>query len=285
MLHGGHMKAWLIVPALLLWIFFRAVPVWPQSFLWLECDQPSESIVSRISVPDGHQRVPTTPGSFERWLRRLPLKKGHPPVRLFDGQEKRNQEAHFAVIDIDVGPVDLQQCADAVIRLRAEYLYSQGAYESIHFDFTSGHTAAFRKWIQGYRPVVRENEVVWFRSAGKDSSYSGFRAYLQQVFSYAGSYSLGRELKQVTDISQMNIGDVFIEGGFPGHAVIVLDMAAHRETGKKSFLLAQSYMPAQDIHILKNPLDDQLDPWYVLEFGDTLHTPEWTFSKNHLKRF
>jgi len=102
---------------------------------------------------------------------------------------------------------------------------------------------------------------------------------------YAGSYSLSQELYKIKDLSEMRIGDVFIEGGFPGHAVIVVDMAINRRTGKKLFLLAQSYMPAQGIHILKNPMNPKLNPWYELEFGETLQTPEWTFNKSDLKRF
>jgi len=46
----------------------------------------------------------------------------------------------------------------------------------------------------------------------------------------------------------------------PGHAVIVVDMAEDAK-GQRAFLLAQSYMPAQDIHILKNPMDADLSPW------------------------
>ncbi len=44
-------------------------------------------------------------------------------------------------------------------------------------------------------------------------------------------------------------------------------------------------MPAQVIHILKNRVDSKLNPWYELEFGERLYTPEWTFSKSDLKRF
>jgi hypothetical protein len=86
-------------------------------------------------------------------------------------------------------------------------------------------------------------------------------------------------------IDQIEIGDVFVRGGSPGHAVIVVDLAADKATGKKVFLLAQSYMPAQDIHVLKNPADPKLSPWYASDFGEILETPEWTFSKGELMRF
>ena len=67
--------------------------------------------------------------------------------------------------------------------------------------------------------------------------------------------------------------------------VIVVDMAINRKEGKVIFLLAQSYMPAQDIHILKNPGNSQLSPWYSTDFGDKLVTPEWEFTRDDLMRF
>ena len=82
----------------------------------------------------------------------------------------------------------------------------------------------------------------------------------------------------------MEIGDVFIRGGSPGHAVIVVDLAADAQ-GRQVFLLAQSYMPAQEIQILKNPNDQALSPWYSTDFGEELVTPEWTFGKGERKRF
>ena len=262
-------------------------PVFPQSnfYPWLQAYNSSQTIVSRIQVPDGYERIKTFSNSFQNWLRNLPLKKGNPPVYLFNGNKKGNQAAHFAVIEIDVGSKDLQQCADAVIRLRSEYIYSLGKYAAIHFNYTSGDRADFSEWITGYRPVVKRNKVNWVKSAKVDSCYSNFRKYLDKVFMYAGSFSLNKELQQVNNMKKMKIGDVFIEGGFPGHAVIVIDMAVNRKTGKKLFLIAQSYMPAQDIHVLKNPSNSKLSPWYELNFGETLYTPEWTFSKNQLKRF
>jgi hypothetical protein len=252
---------------------------------WLDHYDESETIAARFETPPGYLRDSLPPGSFGHWLRHLPLKPGKPPVMLHDGSRKGNQDAHVAVLDIDTGMRNLQQCADAVIRLRAEYLYSQARYDEIHFDFTSGDKAAFRRWIEGYRPVVNGNNVSWTKSAGRDSSYHVFRDYLNSVFTYAGSYSLSLELVEVDIVTDIETGDVFILGSFPGHAVIVLDVAANPASGEKVFLLAQSYMPAQDIHLLKNPVDPDLSPWYRTDFGNTLRTPEWIFRPSHLKRW
>lgn len=72
-----------------------------------------------------------------------------------------------------------------------------------------------------------------------------------------------------------------------GHAVIVVDVAIYPQTGKKVFLLTQSYMPAQQIQILVNPANRGLSPWYELSDNDEgkLYTPEWVFEKKDLKRF
>ena len=82
----------------------------------------------------------------------------------------------------------------------------------------------------------------------------------------------------------MQIGDIFIQGGYPGHAIIIVDMIENTH-GKKLYLLAQSYMPAQNIHILKNPMNKKLSPWYELVPNQDIYTPEWNFSVEDLKRF
>jgi hypothetical protein len=256
-----------------------------QEYLWLWEREPQPTIAEQIPSPEGYERVEVIAESFAHWLRHLPLKKKGTSVYLYDGRKKGNQEAHFAVVDIDTGSRDLQQCADAIIRLRAEYLYSRGLYSSIHFNFTSGDEAAFTKWAAGYRPVVNGNKVQWVKKASEDSSYRNFRHFLTTVYIYAGTHSLSKELKPRGNSYEMQIGDVFIEPGFSGHAVIVVDMAENKQNGKKIFLLVQSFMPAQDIHMLKNPDNAGLSPWYDLDFGRTLRTPEWRFKDTDLKYF
>jgi len=58
-----------------------------------------------------------------------------------------------------------------------------------------------------------------------------------------------------------------------------------KETGEKRFLLLQSYMPAQSMHILKNPNAADGSPWYVTPVSDQLVTPEWTFARTALRRW
>jgi hypothetical protein len=244
-----------------------------------------QSIAERIPVPAGFKRIEAEKGSFADWLRHLPLKAGRPDIHLYNGKLKGNQKAHHSVVNIDVGTTDIQQCADAVMRMRAEYLYSIKNYADLHFNFTSGHSVGFKKWSEGYRTVIKGNKVTWTKSAAAGDNYKIFRNYCNTIFNYAGTSSLSKELKPVANVKDLKIGDVFIVGGFPGHAVLVIDMCENKSTGEKLFMIQQSYMPAQEIHVLKNYNDASLSPWYSIDFGNDLETPEWTFKKSQLMRF
>jgi uncharacterized protein DUF4846 len=221
-----------------------------------------DTLAVRFSPPEGFVRQPSPPMSWATWLRGLPLKPHGSAVHLHNGKRKWRQDAHAAVVDIDVGKRDLQQCADAVMRLRAEWLYSQSRVSEIAFNNTNGKRMRFTAW--------------------RSKSYAGFRKYMIQVFAYAGTYSLSRELKS-KPVADLAIGDVFIRGGFPGHAVLVADMAVNPTTREKKFLLLQSYMPAQDVHVLRNPNDPNGGAWYSGDISETLVTPEWTFASDSLK--
>lgn len=238
-------------------------------------------IVGEIELPTGYARV-TPKNDFGRWLRNLPLKSSGAEVHLYDGRLKTNQSAHYRVIDLPIiGTKDLHQCADAIIRLRAQFLYAHKKYDQITFNFTSGDPAPYRKWAQGYRPVISRT-VRWKKTRIEDYSEANFYKYLETVFMYAGTHSLQKELHQVRP-SNIKIGDVFIQGGFPGHAVIVVDMAVHKS--KKIFLLAQSYMPAQEIHVLNNVKESVPNPWYLAGDFSSLETPEWVFTWKQLASF
>ena len=259
----------------------------PADYAWLQPGAGGGTLTERIAPPSGFRRILSPPDSVAAWLRGLPLQPGRPPVHLFDGRLKTNQEAHHAVVRLDVGARDLQQCADAVIRLRAEFLRDRGCDGDVAFRFTSGDRAAWTDWRRGMRPRIAGNRVTWRSAAAADGSYASFRRYLETVFNYAGSASLSRELERVEDLSRPEAGDVFIQGGFPGHAVLVADVAEDGR-GRRAFLLLQSYMPAQEVHVLRNPAAPA-SPWYYTPApgrpGGALETPEWSFRFEDLRRF
>lgn len=260
-------------------------------FLWscngglpaTEIPEGNYTTIKEIPAPTGFIRNTYANDSFALYLRNLPLKKDK-QVHLHNGKLKDNQNAQYAVVNIDVGKRDLQQCADAVMRLRAEYLYQQKQYDKIHFNFTSGARANYIDYAEGSRAVVLNNQVRWAKTAPKNYDYKTFRKYLDLVFTYAGTQSLNKEMDKI-NLDEIRPGDVFIQTGFPyGHAVTVVDVATDTASGIKAFMLAQSFMPAQEIHILKNPEKDN-DPWFYTNFKKELETPEWTFTALHLKRF
>lgn len=240
--------------------------------------------IGAIPLPPGYVRIPATNDSYAGFLRNLPL-KADPTVYLYNGQKKRNQQAQYAVLDIDAGTKDLQQCADAVMRLRAEYLYARQQYDAISFRFTNGFYCDYAHYAGGYRPIIRGNSCTWALQQSPDHSRKGFRQYLDLVYTYAGTQSLHAQLKPAP-FTGLAPGQVLIQTRQPyGHAVTVMDMACNPQTKDTVFLLAQSYMPAQDMHILRNPSSTTLSPWYSVHFEGPLDTPEWTFSKEDLRTF
>ncbi len=215
--------------------------------------------VKKIPTPKGFARQENENNSFAFFLKNLSLKE-NTTVYLYNKQPKANQSAQFAIIDIPIGEKNLQQCADAVMRLRAEYLYEQKRFDEIIF-------------------IDNENTSYTFKPP---YSKINFTKYLERVFGMCGTASLSKQLKEVNIFTNIKAGDVLIRGGFPGHAVLVLDIAENKE-GKKIFLLAQSYMPAQDIQILNNPNNAAISPWYEIPEGNTVATPEYIFTKKELK--
>lgn len=238
-----------------------------------------------MAVPPGCRRVPVAPGSWGAWLRGLPLRPAGTPARLYNGQLKDNQAVVAAVVDIDPGTKDLQQCADAVIRLRAEYLFSQNPAK-IHFHLTTGFDAWFSDFVAGRTFRVQGEQVLPASKPSEAPTHAALGRYLLPVFGYAGTLSLSREVQPIP-LNSAQPGDVLVHGGRPGHAVLVVDVAENPQSGQRYLLLAQSYMPAQNIHILRNVAQRSLGAWFAVPGPAELavETPEWTFARTELGRF
>jgi hypothetical protein len=207
---------------------------------------PADNLLSRFRAPSGYRQQMIAPGSFAEWLQKLPLKPPGTPTRTYNGDIARTDIETAAVVDISVGKQDLQQCADVVMRLRGEYLYQAKRYQEISFNFVSGFRCDYIHYANGYRFVSGH----WILKAKKDFSYPTFMRYMELVFAYAGTLSLEKELHKVNVPGELKAGDVFIHGGSPGHCFIVMDVVENSQH-KKQFLLAQSFMPAQNLQILQ----------------------------------
>ncbi|MEN9947941.1 MAG: hypothetical protein RL106_764 [Bacteroidota bacterium] len=242
-------------------------------------NQQALRLDERFQTPAGYKRLTLDINSFGYFLRKFPLKPKGSVVHYYNGQVKAN-DVHAAVFDLSVGTKDLQQCADAVMRMRAEYLFAQKRYNEIHFHLTNGFDMAYSKWMQGNRLQVNGNKTQWKLTANPSNDHDSFLKYMEVVFNYAGTLSLSKELK-AKRAGEIQPGDVWIYGGSPGHAVLVVDVAQN-DKGEKVFMIAQSYMPAQEMHILKNLEEPHLSPWFRVPTTQ-LQTPEWTFESNELK--
>lgn len=239
----------------------------------------ANNITSRFPTPAGYTRVKVAKGSYAEFLRNLPLKPANADLHYYNGSVKEHRY-RGAVVDMDFGNKKNEQCADAAIFLRASYLWKPRQYAKIHFHFTNGFDARYSKWAEGYRV---KNYNSWVKSAKRDYSYATFRKYLDLVFQYAGTASLSKELMPVGICWAKDIqaGDIIIKGGFPGHAETVVDVAENA-AGKRIVLLAQSFMPAQEIEIFPE--------WIQSENEHYLVTPTWTFdargtNAHYLRRF
>ena len=155
------------------------------TYAWLKVYEEKNSIFFRLLPTEGYNRKMLEKGSFGDWLRFVELKEGTSEVHLYNGGLKNDQSVHYAVINMDVGNKDLQQCADAVMRLRAEYLFSVKKYDQIHFNYTSGDKVSFTDWYNGRRPVIKGSKVMFLTDGKKvKPTYQVFREYMDNIFNY-----------------------------------------------------------------------------------------------------
>ncbi len=227
----------------------------------------SAEVIGDIPLPAGFERLPVVAHSFAGWLRQIALRKDN-TVYLYNGQPKANQQLHYAVLDISTGTKDLQQCADAVMRLKAEYAYSNKNYAAISFADGNKSSLSFTKYAASQNGCFSHECLLHF---------------LEIVFARCGTYTVEGMTKPI-ELSDMQAGDVLIKAGSPGHTMMVADMAVNKKTGQKIYLLLQGYMPAQDMHIVINQAKEHLSPWYALTSDETIRTPGWVFNKRQLRR-
>lgn len=251
----------------------------------VKINKDKNTIKERFSPPKGYEWVEEKPDFFGYFIENFQLKPYGSPILKYDGTPIATQNFHEAIFDIDTGSKDLQQCADAAIRLRAEYLFKTKKLDEIKFHFTNGDLMTWNDYKNGTRALVNGNSVRFVRTAAPDDSYQSFRNYLDLIFNYAGTISLNKETKPVTESAHLKTGDILITPGSPGHIVFIAGTSKNEE-GKKLFLLGEGYTPAQSIHLLSNPFNKNISPWYDLDVNSAeTKTARYIFKPTNFRSF
>ena len=216
--------------------------------------------IGDIDAPSGYTRVD---GSYAEFMRGLPLKERGSKVKLFTGGNARFQWLSAGVIDIPVLS-NAEQCADMTMRLRAEYLFSQGRYSEIRFTDVNGN-------------------LLQYHGGG---SRTALNKFLKRAYGVCSTFSVSRETKP-RPISEVQPGDVLVYparyGRKYGHAVIVVDVA--RNGDKVAIMCAEGNTPAREAHIVRNP-NPLENPWFFFD-GDesTLWISVFHFGKDELRHY
>ncbi|MEM6516504.1 MAG: DUF4846 domain-containing protein, partial [Bacteroidota bacterium] len=247
-------------------------------------NKDSLTIASRVNLPEGYKRGAYSDGSFQQYLRNYKLKPYGSKIINYDDSEYFWQGGHIGILDIDVPKNGLQQCADALIRIRSEYLWENDRKDEIGFNFTSGHYCSWSKYAEGYRPKINGNKVSFHKTANENHEKDNFYKYLNLIYMYSGTLSMFHELNPIDDVNDLKIGDMLIKGGSPGHIVMICDEAKN-ENGDKIYLLFQGNTPAQSVHLVKNLKDDSISPWYHLKKDAVIPVSNYTFFDSKFVRF
>lgn len=247
-------------------------------------DKDSLTIKSRVNLPEGYKRTIYNKGSFQEYLRNYKLKAFGSKIINYNNSEYYWQKGHIGILDVPVPKNGLQQCADALIRIRSEYLWDNNREDEIGFNFTSGHYCSWKKYAEGFRPKVKGNKVTFHKTASANHNKENFYKYLNLIYMYSGTLSLYNELESINTVEDLKLGDMLILGGTPGHIVMLGDEAVN-EKGEKLFLLFQGNTPAQSVHLVKNLEDLEISPWYNLKMNAVIPVSNFTFSNSKFVRF
>lgn len=241
----------LLIAAAWLWFNLRTSNPW------------NAKTIGDIPAPIGYTRDNVPDGSETAFLRSLPLKPKGSKVILYTGKEANFQWLSAAVVDIPLLS-NYEQCADMTMRLRAEWLFSNGRYSDINFQTVNNETLRYRG----------------------GASRKALNKYLRKAYGVCNTASVYQETtpRQIKDVRP---GDVFVyaarKGHKYGHAVIVVDVA--RRGNKIALMLAEGNTPARNCHILRNP-NPLHSPWFFFDGDETTYPLlVFYFGKNELRHY
>lgn len=238
---------------------------------WLPC-RHSEDVraprIGDIAVPCGYERQVSTGDGYQAFIRNLPLAPETERVAYYENPEMADAVEPYChrVVDMPLLSVS-EQCADACIHIRAEYLFQNRRYRDLHFEDTQ-HNVMRYPWMGGR---LRE----------------AYNNYLRHVYDWANTESLRNEMARRDSPADVEAGDVWCYDAHSrdsvryGHAMTVADVAIDSVTGEKIVMLVQGSTPACSIHVLRNTVEPEISPWFritatdgIVDFGFAKYRPD-----------
>lgn len=182
----------------------------------------------------------------------------------------------------------VEQCADIVVRLVAEYANGNGNADEIVFRSLSGQRIEWKRWLQGrYAVNTDASAIIYHAGAARTETPREFDEFLTFVMSYVNTASLRRDWREVAP-GDIQIGDVLIQpsclGAGMGHMSMVVD-ACEDSAGNRLYLFVDGYTPAR-VPVVRQrepnkPMSAWMTPKEYLEYmdqfgpGNFYRSPEW----------
>lgn len=201
------------------------------------------------------------------------------------GEEMRKLLCPHRAVVVCEDPSQAMDYAYWIRRLWAEFQHGCGRNWAIRFRISSGGTVEFREWADGYRPYFRMKNWVWLKRKPVDYSIKALRDYLEFIDSASGTYELTGEMNPVRRISDLQVGDVIVDTASSGRIIMIMSIAVHKYSGRRIALLAGSGPYFREFGLLRNPTDDEIDPWFWLDWDKCLYLPDWIMMHPEFRRF
>ena len=254
-------------------------------------DETALTVASRFGVPDGFERVSVENGSFGEFLRNYSLKAYGMVPKYYDGSDYLDVQTSGVLGQTLISR--MQNSPKAIMYLYAQYLYAQGAYDRISFNFYAGHTYTYSNYLKGQKYdsaqgglYIPEDAVV------SEPTEQNLRSYMIQVFIYANSQSLKTQLA-ASNFQNIQVGDVLIEHG---HAILVMDVCRNKTTGEVRFICAEANSltledeetgvkttVVSDMYLLQDPETQSV--WLTLEDDGTFVQGDKVYGADCVRRF
>jgi hypothetical protein len=252
---------------------------WPELkwYRWVEdssrpMPEPVDTVMRRFarSLP-GYGGFPDDPNSWSEWLRLLPLAASGTPVRNYRGEivVPGDDEQLAAVVAIDIGSRDLQQSADVLLRLHAEWRWYRGELRMLYLS-DSKLELPLQKWGAGERLVAAGGQPKWVAQAAAKPKLDGvdFREYLEAVLAWSDGQALVAESVPLAP-EGLEPGAFFLRQGHPADVLVVLDVATS-PAGERAMLLAHARNPSENIHVIR-PTRDTV--WFPVRTHQPVRVP------------